>query len=363
MSKNRVGGFSYVAGTLRVSTAACAKGSRRLRAPVTARGACLLHGFTLVELLVVIAIIGVLVGLLLPAVQQARESSRRSSCLNNMRQLILATLHYEGRFRRFPGLFEPLDPAKVTTNPLVTTTTWSVLLLPDLERQQVYDANVVGQTPNIFVEVFVCPSDATKTRNGSETSYVANGGRLGPTDVERPANGVFVNRIYHPDMTIAEGHWADGREYTLTYSENVDATFYDEVGWNIYEIADVEYDDNFIGKERTYNPVFLWAYDAQDRVPINGPGADRDEVEECGRQGPRRYESDTCRQDAGRAAATRARPSSYHSGGVNVAFGSGRVMFLRENIDYQVYIALMTMDERRSDSPQPLFVLKDKAFL
>ena len=74
------------------------------------------------------------------------------------------------------------------------------------------------------------------------------------------------------------------------------------------------------------------------------------------------YESQSCPQNPGRAAASWARPSSYHSGGVNVAFGGGRVVFLRENIDYQVYIALMTMNERQSDSPNPTFLLEDKHY-
>ena len=61
------------------------------------------HGFTLVELLVVIAIIGILLGILLPAVQQVREAARRTECLNNLRQLGISVLNYESSFARFPS--------------------------------------------------------------------------------------------------------------------------------------------------------------------------------------------------------------------------------------------------------------------
>ena len=85
-------------------------------------------GFTLVELLVVIAIIGVLVGLLLPAVQAAREASRRSTCGNNLKQLALAMHNHLDAKRYFP--------ARHTVH---GTYSWIVLTLPYLEAQDTYD--------------------------------------------------------------------------------------------------------------------------------------------------------------------------------------------------------------------------------
>jgi prepilin-type processing-associated H-X9-DG protein len=58
-----------------------------------------------------------------------------------------------------------------------------------------------------------------------------------------------------------------------------------------------------------------------------------------------------------------AKPSSTHSGGVNVAFAGGRVLFLREDIDYKVYRALMTLCDKRSDSPEPDFTFDDSSYL
>jgi hypothetical protein len=246
----------------------------------------------------------------------------------------------------------------------VVTTTWAVLILPELERKDVFEAYQTGQLPNTYVDLYVCPSDA-KTHTGAETSYVANGGMLGPAMHQSIANGVFVNRVWDGGMAMTDGAWVDGRDYTLAYSENTSATFYDEEGWNIWYIPDTMYDSDeqgvpCIGTDRTWNPVFLWAREEKDRVPINSDGAPKEEVERCKIAFERRFKCETCNESAGRAAASWARPASYHGAGVNVAFGSGRVLFLRENIDYKVYIALMTPNEELSASPNREFMLEDK---
>jgi prepilin-type N-terminal cleavage/methylation domain-containing protein/prepilin-type processing-associated H-X9-DG protein len=326
------------------------------------------RGFTLVELLVVIAIVGTLVALLLPAVQKARESSRRSSCLNNLRQLALATMQYEERLDRIPGLFENLDTAGMQTSAAIPNTTWAVMLLPGLERQAIFDNNAAGQLSGTYVEIFLCPSDADKQRTGAVTSYVANGGRAASVTEERVQNGPFLNRIYHPDVATLEGHWVDGREYTLIYSENNDTTAYDEVGWNGFKKNDLwKFDGKFIAdrKDRAWGPVFLWTEcddpDTEQQTLINRPGFDLEDMV-CDEEVPQRYTSQSCTDKPGKFQATWARPSSYHDGGVNVAFVGGRCTFLRQDIDYQVYIALMTLNEKKSDSPNRYFQLEDKHY-
>jgi prepilin-type N-terminal cleavage/methylation domain-containing protein len=121
-------------------------------------------GFTLVELLVVIAIIGLLVAMLLPAVQAARESARRTSCINNLRQIGAAIHLYNDAHQAFP-------PGGISPGPCCSVesyTSWTIQILPFLEQRAVYDLYSQLETNEsrankavreAFISVYSCPSD------------------------------------------------------------------------------------------------------------------------------------------------------------------------------------------------------------
>jgi prepilin-type N-terminal cleavage/methylation domain-containing protein len=126
-------------------------------------------GFTLIELLVVIAIIGVLVGLLLPAVQKVREAANRIKCTNNVKQFALATHMYTDTNRSVPGLWY-----QTTASPRETGSLF-FYLLPYIEQQNIYALAGAGQIGGVklasnivndkVINIYVCPSDPTNPSN------------------------------------------------------------------------------------------------------------------------------------------------------------------------------------------------------
>jgi len=205
------------------------------------------RGFTLIELLVVIAIIGVLIALLLPAVQKVREAAARSQCQNNLKQIVLATHGYAAqKDQRIPDMF--------TSKPATAAPTFSVtinafmLLLPHLENDPLYNASISGKlppsgtattanmngmdclaNPNLatqntvkfaLVKSFQCPSDYginssgfDRNSTGAAASYAANWALFGTPGGNNPLAAVKLTSI------------KDGNSNTVMYAEKLGTCF------------------------------------------------------------------------------------------------------------------------------------------
>ncbi len=190
------------------------------------------RAFTLIELLVVIAIIGILVGMLMPAVQQVREAARRTDCANNMRQMAIACHNYESSFKRLP-------PGTQSYNGANTNISTHAYLLPFIEQNSLYDlidfrvsynhANNL-EARNTQVGTFLCPSNVDQLPSGlgGRNNYYCNAGvqllHTGIPDEDPggvnygmpPSDGIFFNdsRIRMADIT-------DGTSHTALFSERV----------------------------------------------------------------------------------------------------------------------------------------------
>jgi prepilin-type N-terminal cleavage/methylation domain-containing protein len=189
--------------------------------------------FTLVELLVVIAIIGVLVALLLPAVQAAREAARRMQCQNQLKQIALAVHNYEGAQRVLPP---SLCWNKDTSN---TGGHWSVhaRVLPYLEEQAIYQSVKFGADYNLVmapdgsrlsaqkISTFVCPSEPNaEIRMGGSPAVPQHfplnyGVNMGTWNVYEPATNKSGNGAFGVNARFKSKAFVDGMSKTLMLAE------------------------------------------------------------------------------------------------------------------------------------------------
>jgi prepilin-type N-terminal cleavage/methylation domain-containing protein/prepilin-type processing-associated H-X9-DG protein len=344
--------------------------------------------FTLVELLVVIAIIGILVALLLPAIQSAREAARRSQCTSNLKNLALAVINYQDVKKRFPmsenhdgawpvrkvnlntGANEiaPADPLMAAKK--VSGTGWTVQILPFIEEQALFDqfkpyldkpwyilkdsinADIpaVRQAIQVQPDVLVCPSD-TEYKGPNPNQYPFNntgsaGVENGPATVAttnykgNAGDTSFAAVIPH---TTPTGFWSGSPTPTV---HNLDChTAVDCVGifWRytyvrggvkLREVTDGLSNTLLIGEA---SPVdgnsAAWSSDGDWAVTAIQLNWDFRTAGGC--QGPEGFSP----------GANGCWPNmrgfrSNHPGGVNFALGDGSVTFISDDIEQMVYRAL-----------------------
>lgn len=328
--------------------------------------------FTLVELLVVITIIGMLIALLMPAVNNARQAAQQTTCINNMRNYAVALQAYVSSKEFFPGYRLTLKQNTPAPNLKVyPSVSWQVALLPQLQRVDLYQTwqtytDNTAQPPTMpYMEIAVCPSDNTPIgKKDPWTSYVVNGGTLDRHDTTYSDEritvpdtysgypmGVFQNHFYRPPpdgpqtrpIKLSLTDIRDGQGTTLMLSENLNANRYASLTTGTKDDDNTERGTCFLHwwqlpQEPAFSTLAAQPPAAGAAVAvING-----DKSNPLWDPTNASWWPNVWSNGSPDVKYYSARPSSNHSGGVIISFVGGNTQFLRDDIDYQVYCHLMT---------------------
>lgn len=304
------------------------------------------HGFTLVELLVVIAIIGILIALLLPAVQMAREAARRMSCRNNLKQAGLGLHLYHDVYKAFPYGWQQNGRPGWPDYWLEPGWAWGTALLPFIEQDPLYDKlDATGpinftspqlEAMKTSVPTYLCPSDEAPPIN--DRWDIHKFGSPSSNDTEHIASGSYVGIQGSRSEFGRQGIWYNIRSHLGVLVRNMwGRTSYPPV--RISDITDGTSNTVAVG-ERKYTPGPPAPHDYDLGDPVEPPGAvwaaaDRwddttavlawtgDDNEINLKTWDWLAHDDGC--------------SSYHPGGAMFALSDGSVRFLPEEIDVRLY--------------------------
>ncbi len=317
-----------------------------------------LRGITLVELLVVVAIIGLLVALLLPAIQSARESARRVSCQNNLRQCILAIQSFHDANRQLPpiynGSFEYLGATKTFPEKYWDEYhfhSWRTALLPQLEQSTLYnriDTKVAASSPSnqsivrLELPVFLCPSTSNQTRFWPVQQYAPNdeigiAGRSDYVAIGGIVLGTESIGVMLSNIKVEQGVWGLPR-HVKGKSVDQDRSYTAPKQTNFREISDGLSNTIVVGEIAGRPDVYIRG--KLDRT-FNSPGNTSVNCSAWAISGsystllfklnPKVNESNDLEG-----------LYSFHTSGANVAFADGAIRFLADSTDSQALHAMAT---------------------
>ena len=314
------------------------------------------RGFTLVELLVVIAIIGILVGLLLPAVQAAREAARCTQCQNNLKQIGLALQNFEGTQGMFPPGYvsQPniaaMGPADPGFNDAGPGWAWLALVLPYVEQGNLSSSLNMNlkcwdSTNTVAVQMqipmFRCASDAMGENPGSELTVAI-------TDVNNNTLGVFgrSNYVSSVGSTTLWCSWPitiqpNGAMYRDSTTRMADVT--DGLSQTVFalerssNLADSVWAGVIPGSVHWSYPPYAGIGTGGLNTPYDGPGAF---VGAHG--GPCPYEDPVVIHPPNSPLGHSDQSESTHPGGANILMGDGSVHFYADSHALSTWVALIS---------------------